>query len=124
MRFCTNKILYNSLNPKNSGIIPDATAVGEAGDLDKGVVIKFYIKINDNNQICSITFQTFGCVTSIASASMVTQIIEGRSVEDAMTLKPIDISNSLDGVPLEKMYCCDLAAEAFMDCLKKAASLR
>jgi nitrogen fixation NifU-like protein len=98
------------------------TSKGESGNLDKGVMIRFFLLIN-HDRIEDIKFQTFGCITSIASSSMLTEIVKGKFINEVEKLEAEDISSELGGVPQEKMYCCNLAIEAFRESIKKAINL-
>lgn len=108
----SNRILNHYLTPRNCGVIEEPTAVGESGDPDKGVKIRFFLTIS-NDCIDDIRFQTFGCITSIASASILTELVKGKPIAEISNLAACDISNALGGVPQEKMYCCELAIRAF-----------
>ena len=99
------------LHPRNVGIIEDADAVGEVGNMKCGDIMKMYLKIDDN-VISDVKFETFGCASAIASSSMATELIKGKPVEDAMKLTNQAVAEALDGLPDYKMHCSVLAQEA------------
>lgn len=121
-REVSNPILNHYLNPQNCGVLDRPTAIGEWGDPDKGIKIKFYLSIQ-HNCIEDITFQTFGCVTSIASASMLTKLVKGKAIAEISHLTAYDVSKALHDVPPEKMYCCELVIGALRNGVKNFANV-
>ncbi len=98
-------------NPRNVGVIEDANGVGEVGNAKCGDIMKIYLKIEDD-QIKDVKFETFGCGSAIASSSMATEMIKGKSVEEALKLTNKAVAQALDGLPPHKMHCSVLAEEA------------
>ena len=98
------------MNPRNVGKIDDADGVGEVGNAKCGDIMKIYIKV-DNNIITDVKFNTFGCGSAIASSSMATEMIKGKSLDDALELTNKAVAEALDGLPAHKMHCSVLAEE-------------
>ena len=111
MPLYSDKVMEHFLHPRNVGIIEDADAVGEVGNMKCGDIMKMYLKIDDN-MISDVKFETFGCASAIASSSMATELIKGKPVEDAMKLTNQAVAEALDGLPDYKMHCSVLAQEA------------
>ena len=99
------------MNPRNVGKIDDADGVGEVGNAKCGDIMKIYIKVY-NNIITDVKFNTFGCGSAIASSSMATEMIKGKSLDDALELTNKAVAEALDGLPAHKMHCSVLAEEA------------
>jgi len=109
----TDKVLDHFTNPRNVGEIEDASGVGEVGNMKCGDIMKMYLKINDEtNVIEDVTFKTFGCGAAIATSSMSTEMIKGKSIDEALNLTNRAIADALDGLPPVKMHCSVLAEEA------------
>lgn len=107
----SKKVMQYFRKPKNLGVMEDADAVGEVGNLVCGDVMKIYLKIKDN-VIKKATFETFGCVSAIASSSILTEMIKGKTIEEALKITKQDVINALDGLPQIKIHCSVLATEA------------
>ena len=105
------KVMDHFMNPRNVGKIDDADGVGEVGNAKCGDIMKIYIKV-DNNIITDVKFNTFGCGSAIASSSMATEMIKGKSLDDALELTNKAVAEALDGLPAHKMHCSVLAEEA------------
>ncbi|HEU4963110.1 MAG TPA: Fe-S cluster assembly scaffold protein NifU [Bacilli bacterium] len=109
----SDKVLDHFTNPRNVGEIDDASGVGEVGNMKCGDIMKMYLKINDeSNVIEDVTFKTFGCGAAIATSSMSTEMIKGKTIEEALDVTNRAIADALDGLPPVKMHCSVLAEEA------------
>ena len=113
----SDKVKEHFKNPKNVGSIENADAIGEAGALSCGDKLKLYLKIEDGI-IKDAKFQTFGCGSAVAASSMLTEMIIGKSVEEARKITNKQIADALDGLPPEKMHCSVMGREALEDALK------
>lgn len=107
----SDKVMDHFRNPRNVGEIEDANGVGEVGNAKCGDIMKVYLKVEDN-VIKDVKFKTFGCGSAIASSSMATELIKGRTVEEAWKLSNKAVAEALDGLPPVKMHCSVLAEEA------------
>jgi nitrogen fixation NifU-like protein len=107
----SEKVMDHFRNPRNVGEIADANGVGEVGNPQCGDIMKIYLKVEDNI-IKDVKFKTFGCGSAIASSSMATELIKGKSVDDAWELTNKAVAEALDGLPPVKMHCSVLAEEA------------
>jgi len=118
----SEKVIEEFMNPKNMGKIEDADGIGKVGNPACGDVMWIYIKVKDN-RIVDIKFQTFGCVAAIATSSKVTQLVMGKTVEEAIKITNKAVAEALDGLPPIKMHCSLLAEEgiksAIEDYMKK-----
>lgn len=108
----SDKVLDHFTNPRNVGEIQDADGVGEVGNAKCGDIMKIYLKINENDIIEDVKFKTFGCGAAIATSSMATELVLGKSVEEALKLTNQAVAEALDGLPPVKMHCSVLAEEA------------
>ena len=117
MALYSEKVMDHFTHPRNVGVIENADGVGEVGNAKCGDIMKIYLKI-ENDIIVDVKFETFGCGSAIASSSMATEMIMGKSIHDAMKLTNKAVAEALDGLPLHKMHCSVLAEEAIKNALK------
>lgn len=113
----SDKVMDHFENPRNVGIIEDADGIGTVGNPVCGDVMKMYIKVKDNI-ITDVKFKTFGCASAIATSSMATELIKGKSIEEALELTNKAVAEALDGLPPVKMHCSVLAEEAIKAALE------
>jgi nitrogen fixation protein NifU and related proteins len=107
----SEKVMEHFSNPRNVGEIPDADGVGEVGNATCGDIMRMYIKVKDD-RIEDIRFKTFGCGAAIATSSMATEMVKGRTLEEALQLSNREVAEALGGLPPVKMHCSNLAADA------------
>lgn len=105
------KVMDHFMNPRNVGEIPDADGVGCVGNAKCGDIMQIFLKI-ENDVIVDVKFKTFGCGAAIATSSMATELIKGKSIEEALTLTNQAVVEALDGLPPVKVHCSVLAEEA------------
>jgi len=106
------KVIEIFKNPKNVGALADANAVGQVGNSSCGDIMKLYLKINNDDIIENATFETFGCAAAVVSSSVATEIIKGKSINEALNLNNQEIIEYLGGLPTSKIHCSVLAKEA------------
>ncbi len=107
----SEKVMDHFQHPRNVGRISDADGIGEMGNPVCGDVMKLYIKVRDN-RIQDVKFQTFGCGAAIATSSMMTELVKGKTLEEAEQTTRKHVAEALDGLPPNKMHCSNLAADA------------
>ena len=117
MALYSEKVMDHFMNPRNVGTIEDASGVGEIGNAKCGDIMKIYLKI-ENDIIEDVKFETFGCGSAIASSSMATEMIMGKSIHEALQLTNKAVAEALDGLPAHKMHCSVLAEEAVRAAVK------
>jgi nitrogen fixation NifU-like protein len=105
------KVIEHFQNPRNVGEIKDADGVGTVGNPSCGDIMAMYIKV-ENNIITDIKFKTFGCGAAIATSSITTEMVKGKTVDEAERLTRNDVAEALDGLPPIKMHCSNLATDA------------
>lgn len=108
----SEKVMDHFTNPRNVGEIEDAQGVGVVGNAKCGDIMKIYLEIDENDIITDCKFKTFGCGAAIATSSMATELIKGKSVKDALALTNSAVVEALDGLPPVKVHCSVLAEEA------------
>jgi len=118
----SEKVLDHFNHPRNQGVIKDADAVGEVGNPKCGDVMKVYVKIGENIKhdkiVSDIKFETLGCGAAIATSSMMTEMVKGKTIESALKIGKLDIANELGGLPEAKLHCSILAHDAFAAAIK------
>ena len=117
MALYSDKVMDHFKNPRNVGEIPDADGIGQVGNARCGDIMKMYLKIRDN-VIEDVKFETFGCGSAIASSSMATEMIKGKTIGEALAVTNKDVVEALDGLPAHKLHCSVLAEEAVKAAVK------
>lgn len=113
----TEKVMDHFQNPRNVGEMEDANAVGEVGNVTCGDIMRMYLKIDENDVIQDVKFKTFGCAAAIASSSVMTELIKGKTVDEALKISKNDVSEELGGLPPVKVHCSILATEALEEAI-------
>jgi len=107
----SDKVIDHFQNPRNVGEIPDADGVGKVGNPACGDIMALYIKVKDG-RIADARFKTFGCGAAIATSSMVTELVKGKTIEEALKISKKSVADALEGLPPTKMHCSNLAEDA------------
>ena len=113
----SDKVMDHFQHPRNVGKLDDADGIGEVGNAKCGDIMRMYIKVDDGI-ITDCKFNTFGCGSAIATSSMATELIKGKSVKEALTLSNQAVVDALDGLPPQKIHCSVLAEEAVRAAIK------
>ena len=113
----SDKVMEHFKNPRNAGKIEDADGIGEIGNASCGDMMYCYIKVKDN-KIEDIKVETFGCAAAIATASMITELAKGKTLDEALKITRNDVADELEGLPPVKMHCSNLAADALHNAIK------
>ena len=108
----TEKVMDHFTHPRNMGEVKDANGVGTVGNAKCGDIMQMFIKVNDDGIIEDVGFKTFGCGAALATSSMATELIKGKSVDDALKLTNSAVVEALEGLPPVKLHCSVLAEEA------------
>ena len=117
MALYTEKVMDHFMHPRNVGSIDNADGVGEVGNAKCGDIMKMYLKIKDG-VIEDVKFETFGCGSAIASSSIATEMIKGKTIDEALALTNKDVVDALGGLPAHKLHCSVLAEEAIKSAVK------
>lgn len=107
----SQKVMDHFMNPRNVGEILDADGIGQVGNPVCGDIMKMYLKIKDN-VITDVKFKTFGCGAAVATSSMATELIMGKTLEEALEISNKTVAEALNGLPPIKMHCSNLAEQA------------
>ena len=107
----SQKVIEHFQSPRNVGEIEDADGIGTVGNPSCGDIMKMYIKV-ENDVIVDVKFQTFGCGAAIATSSITTEMVKGKTIEEAIKLTRNDVADALGGLPPIKMHCSNLATDA------------
>ena len=118
MALYSEKVMDHFRNPRNVGVIENADGVGEVGNPVCGDIMKIYLKINNDQVIEDVKFETFGCGSAIASSSMATELIMGKPLSEALQLTNKAVTEALDGLPAHKLHCSVLAEEAIKSAVR------
>ena len=108
----TDKVMEHFTNPRNVGAISDANGVGEVGNAKCGDIMRIYLDIDENHIIRDCKFKTFGCGAAVATSSMATELVKGKTIFEAMQITNKAVMEALDGLPPVKVHCSLLAEEA------------
>ena len=117
MALYTETVMDHFMNPRNVGEIPDADGVGEVGNAKCGDIMKMYLKVR-NNVIEDVKFETFGCGSAIAASSMATEMVKGKTIEEALAVTNKQVVDALGGLPAHKLHCSVLAEESIKAAVK------
>ena len=117
MALYTDTVMDHFMHPRNVGEIKEPSGVGEVGNAKCGDIMKMYLDI-ENDVIKDAKFETFGCGSAIASSSMATEMIKGKTVEEALAITNKDVVDALGGLPAYKLHCSVLAEEAIKSAVK------
>lgn len=112
------KVIDYAKNPRNQGGMEDADAVGEISNPDCGDGTTIYLKIEDN-VIVDVSFDTFGCAAAVATSSKLTEMVKGKTLEEAAEITETMVARELGGLPLKKMHCSNIGVEALADAIKE-----
>ena len=112
----SEKVMDHFQNPRNVGDLENPDAVGEVGNPSCGDIIQLFLKIDDE-VITDIKFKTFGCGAAVATSSLTTELVKGKTIEEALRISKKDIAEKLGGLPPNKMHCSNLATDALKDAI-------
>jgi nitrogen fixation NifU-like protein len=113
----SKKVMQHFMEPQNVGVIEDADGIGKVGNPVCGDLMEVTIRV-ENDILTDIKFRTFGCGSAIATASMVTVLAKGKTIEEALQITRQDVADELEGLPPRKMHCSNLAAEALHEAIR------
>ncbi|MFZ3131995.1 MAG: Fe-S cluster assembly scaffold protein NifU [Desulfosporosinus sp.] len=113
----TEKVMDHFTNPRNVGEIVNADGIGEVGNAKCGDIMRIYLDI-EGDIIKDVKFKTFGCGAAVATSSMVTEMVKGKTIEEALIISNAAVAEALGGLPPEKMHCSNLAADALHEAIE------
>ncbi|AET66644.1 FeS cluster assembly scaffold protein NifU [Desulfosporosinus orientis DSM 765] len=113
----TEKVMDHFTNPRNVGEIDNADGVGEVGNAKCGDIMRIYLDI-EGDIIKDVKFKTFGCGAAVATSSMVTEMVKGKTIDEALEISNAAVAEALGGLPPAKMHCSNLAADALHEAIK------
>ena len=114
----SDKVMEHFRNPHNVGEIPDADGIGNVGNAICGDIMRLYLKVGENEVITDAKFKTMGCGAAIATSSMVTDLVKGKTIQEALKVSNHAVAEALGGLPKIKMHCSVLAEEALRSAIK------
>jgi nitrogen fixation NifU-like protein len=112
MALYSEKVMDHFRNPRNVGVIEDANGIGEVGNAKCGDIMRMYLDIDENRVVKEAKFKTFGCGAAVATSSMATELVKGKTVQEALEVTNKAVMEALDGLPPVKIHCSLLAEEA------------
>jgi len=107
----SDKVMAHFTDPQNVGELTDANGIGEVGNAKCGDIMKIFMKI-ENDKIVDVRFKTFGCGAAVATSSMATELVKGKTIQEALDITNKAVADALDGLPSEKLHCSVLAEQA------------
>ena len=113
----SEKVMEHFANPRNVGDLADANAIGEVGNAKCGDIMKIFMKIEDD-VIVDVSFKTFGCGAAVATSSMATELVKGKTIKEALEITNKAVAEALDGLPPEKMHCSVLAEQGIKEAIQ------
>lgn len=113
----SEKVMEHFQNPRNVGEMNDPSGIGEVGNMKCGDIMKIFIKVEDDF-IKDISFLTFGCGAAIASSSVLTEMVKGKTIDEALSITNKDVAEELGGLPEPKMHCSNLAADGLQKAIE------
>jgi nitrogen fixation NifU-like protein len=113
----SDKVIEHFQNPRNVGEIPDYDGMGKVGSPVCGDMMEVYIKVEDG-RLVDVRYKTFGCGAAVASGSMGTEMVKGKTIEEAMKITDLQVAEALDGLPEEKLHCSNLAADGIRSAIE------
>jgi len=114
----SEKVMDHFMNPRNVGEIENPSGVGEVGNAKCGDIMRITIDVDENDRIRDVKFRTFGCGAAIATSSMATEMVMGKTLEEALAITNQAVAEALDGLPAVKLHCSNLAADALHEAIK------
>ena len=119
MALYSDKVMDHFQHPRNVGKLPDADGVGEVGNAKCGDIMRMYIQVDPETQVITdVKFNTFGCGSAIATSSMATEMIKGKTVDEALAVTNRQVVDALGGLPAHKLHCSVLAEESIKSAVK------